>query len=137
MILLQSYWIFLQLYISAGHQIIVLNLKLLNVSGISITVLKCRPNTKLQGSLNNKKTVVNEYISNKIMNGVRGGSGGGRHNIVVVPSQGENRLKERDEDLLLFRELHKKDRVVSLLQPVSDEFEPTGICVQPCDLGHK
>ncbi|KAK1400459.1 Collagen alpha-1(XX) chain like [Heracleum sosnowskyi] len=61
------------------------------------------------------------------MNGVRGGSGGtGRHKIGAVPSQGENRLKERDEDLLLFRELHKKDRVVSLLQPVSDEFEPTG-----------
>ncbi|KAK1400565.1 hypothetical protein POM88_000170 [Heracleum sosnowskyi] len=62
------------------------------------------------------------------MNGVRGGSGGGtgRHKIGAVPSQGENRLKERDEDLLLFRELHKKDRVVNLLQPVSDEFEPTG-----------
>lgn len=38
------------------------------------------------------------------------------------------RLKERDEDLLLFRDMHKseKDRNVSLLQPVSDEFEPTG-----------
>ncbi|KAG5549468.1 hypothetical protein RHGRI_014715 [Rhododendron griersonianum] len=36
--------------------------------------------------------------------------------------------KERDEDLLLFRELHKKerDRLVSLLQPVSEEFEASG-----------
>lgn len=36
--------------------------------------------------------------------------------------------KERDEDLLLFRELHKKekDRIVSLLQPVSEDFEANG-----------
>lgn len=36
--------------------------------------------------------------------------------------------KDRDEDLLLFREMQKrdKDRVVSLLQPVSDEFEESG-----------
>ncbi|KAK8501230.1 hypothetical protein V6N13_026931 [Hibiscus sabdariffa] len=36
------------------------------------------------------------------------------------------RMLERDEDLLLFRELHKrdKDRIATLLQPVSDEFEP-------------
>ncbi|KAF7144171.1 hypothetical protein RHSIM_Rhsim05G0162500 [Rhododendron simsii] len=36
--------------------------------------------------------------------------------------------KERDEDLLLFRELHKKerDRLVSLLQPVSEDFEASG-----------
>ncbi|KAK9014211.1 hypothetical protein V6N11_005376 [Hibiscus sabdariffa] len=35
-------------------------------------------------------------------------------------------MLERDEDLLLFRELHKrdKDRIATLLQPVSDEFEP-------------
>ncbi|XP_017227680.1 uncharacterized protein LOC108192651 [Daucus carota subsp. sativus] len=59
------------------------------------------------------------------MNGVRG-SGGGRQSIRGAPPQGPNRVKERDEDLLLFKELHKKDRVVSLLQPVSDEFEPTG-----------
>ncbi|KAI3713757.1 hypothetical protein L1987_72343 [Smallanthus sonchifolius] len=39
-----------------------------------------------------------------------------------------NRLKEKHEDLLLFQEMHKRDRnrVVSLLQPVSDEFEPNG-----------
>ncbi|KAI3812559.1 hypothetical protein L1987_17270 [Smallanthus sonchifolius] len=39
-----------------------------------------------------------------------------------------NRLKEKDEDLFLFQEMHKRDknRVVSLLQPVSDEFEPNG-----------
>lgn len=38
-----------------------------------------------------------------------------------------NGRKDRDEDLLLFKELHKreKDRLVSLLQPVSDEFEPS------------
>ncbi|KAG8641518.1 hypothetical protein MANES_12G000800v8 [Manihot esculenta] len=43
-----------------------------------------------------------------------------------------NGRKDRDEDLLLFKELHKreKDRLVSLLQPVSDEFEPSsGNCV--------
>lgn len=37
--------------------------------------------------------------------------------------------KDRDhEDLLLFREMHnrEKDRLVSLLQPVSDEFEVNG-----------
>ncbi|GMI77419.1 hypothetical protein HRI_001411200 [Hibiscus trionum] len=36
------------------------------------------------------------------------------------------RMLERDEDLLLFRELHKRetDRIATLLQPVSDEFEP-------------
>jgi hypothetical protein len=34
--------------------------------------------------------------------------------------------KDRDEDLLLFKELHRreKDRLACLLQPVSDEFEP-------------
>ncbi|CAK7326007.1 unnamed protein product [Dovyalis caffra] len=38
-----------------------------------------------------------------------------------------NGRKDRDEDLLLFKELHKreKDRHASLLQPVSDEFEPS------------
>lgn len=42
-----------------------------------------------------------------------------------VPFNGRN---DRDEDLLLFKELHKreKDRLASLLQPVSDEFEPNG-----------
>ncbi|XP_020537056.1 uncharacterized protein LOC105639486 isoform X2 [Jatropha curcas] len=42
--------------------------------------------------------------------------------------KGSNGRKDRDEDLLLFRELHKreKDSVASLLQPVSDEFEPNG-----------
>ncbi|XP_011015874.1 PREDICTED: uncharacterized protein LOC105119429 [Populus euphratica] len=37
-----------------------------------------------------------------------------------------NGRKDRDEDLLLFKELHRreKDRLASLLQPVSDEFEP-------------
>ncbi|XVE98910.1 hypothetical protein REPUB_Repub03eG0149300 [Reevesia pubescens] len=42
----------------------------------------------------------------------------------AVPLNG--RKLERDEDLLLFRELHKRetDRIATLLQPVSDEFEP-------------
>ncbi|KAG4143905.1 hypothetical protein ERO13_D05G001500v2 [Gossypium hirsutum] len=41
---------------------------------------------------------------------------------------GNGRMLERDEDLVLFRELHKreKDRIATLLQPVSDEFEPNG-----------
>ncbi|XVF63396.1 hypothetical protein PTKIN_Ptkin09bG0084200 [Pterospermum kingtungense] len=36
---------------------------------------------------------------------------------------------QRDEDLLLFRELLKreKDRIATLLQPVSEEFEPNGL----------
>lgn len=35
---------------------------------------------------------------------------------------------EKDEELVLFRELHMRDkqRIVTLLQPVSDEFEPNG-----------
>ncbi|GJT93626.1 hypothetical protein Tco_1082471 [Tanacetum coccineum] len=39
-----------------------------------------------------------------------------------------NRSKDRDEDLIMFQEMHKRDknRVVNLLQPVSDEFEPNG-----------
>ncbi|PWA85732.1 hypothetical protein CTI12_AA146930 [Artemisia annua] len=39
-----------------------------------------------------------------------------------------NRPKDRDEDLVMFQEMHKRDknRVVNLLQPVSDEFEPNG-----------
>ncbi|VVA13164.1 PREDICTED: mucin-5AC [Prunus dulcis] len=40
------------------------------------------------------------------------------------------RNKDRDhEDLILFQELHKRQKernILSLLQPVSDEFEPTG-----------
>ncbi|KAK9291500.1 hypothetical protein L1049_019448 [Liquidambar formosana] len=53
------------------------------------------------------------------------GGGGGRK----IPGQPpRNGRKDRDEDLLLFREMHKreKERIVSLLQPVSDEFEPNG-----------
>lgn len=37
--------------------------------------------------------------------------------------------KDRDEDLLLFRELHRRTNI-SLLQPVSDEFEPN--CAGTC-----
>ncbi|XP_021275551.1 muscle M-line assembly protein unc-89-like isoform X2 [Herrania umbratica] len=49
-----------------------------------------------------------------------------RRNPPGLPLNG--RKLERDEDLLLFRELHKrdKDRIATLLQPVSDEFEPNG-----------
>ncbi|XP_010927925.2 uncharacterized protein [Elaeis guineensis] len=47
----------------------------------------------------------------------------GRHQIFKLP---KNSRKEQDEDLLLFREMFKreKERTMSLLQPVSDEFEP-------------
>ncbi|XP_031377083.1 uncharacterized protein LOC116192627 [Punica granatum] len=38
-------------------------------------------------------------------------------------SQPKGGCKDRDEDLLLFRELHRRDNI-SLLQPVSNEFEP-------------
>ena len=56
----------------------------------------------------------------------KGGDGiGTRKNI---PNPRPNRTKDKDEDLLLFRELHKreKDHVVSLLAPVSDDFEANG-----------
>ncbi|KAK6911681.1 hypothetical protein RJ641_023774 [Dillenia turbinata] len=45
---------------------------------------------------------------------------------IFRPPPSESGRKDRDEDLLLFRELHKRDkeRVINLLQPVSDEFEP-------------
>lgn len=58
------------------------------------------------------------------MNG--GGRSGGKKKGRGPPLP--TRLKERDEDLLLFRDMQKseKDRNVSLLQPVSDELEPTG-----------
>lgn len=43
-----------------------------------------------------------------------------------IPSIPPNGRKEKDEELLLFRELHNRDkeRIVSLLQPVSEDFEP-------------
>ncbi|KAI3501677.1 hypothetical protein L1887_29631 [Cichorium endivia] len=52
------------------------------------------------------------------------GGGGRRKMSAPLP----NPSKDRDEDLTLFREMHRrdKDRVVSLLQPVSDEFEANG-----------
>ncbi|KAK9052817.1 hypothetical protein SSX86_029447 [Deinandra increscens subsp. villosa] len=52
------------------------------------------------------------------------GGGERRKTATLLP----NRSKDKDEDLLLFRDMHKRDknRVVSLLQPVSDEFEPNG-----------
>ncbi|KAF8393715.1 hypothetical protein HHK36_019913 [Tetracentron sinense] len=48
---------------------------------------------------------------------------GGRRRILPPTTTAR---KDRDEDLLLFREMHKRDkeRIISLLQPVSDEFEP-------------
>ncbi|KAL7253503.1 hypothetical protein ACSBR1_007940 [Camellia fascicularis] len=67
------------------------------------------------------------------MNQGGGGGGGsgnnGRKKIFGTPPN--NRRKDRrdeEEVLLLFREMHKqeKDRTVSLLQPVSDEFEANG-----------
>ncbi|KAB1222303.1 hypothetical protein CJ030_MR2G016184 [Morella rubra] len=50
------------------------------------------------------------------------GGGGGRR-FFGISTKGR---KDKDEELLLFRELHKREneRGVSLLQPVSDEFEP-------------
>ncbi|KAL4570305.1 hypothetical protein LXL04_025957 [Taraxacum kok-saghyz] len=56
---------------------------------------------------------------------MNGGGGGGRRKMSApLP----NPSKDRDEDLVLFREMHKrdKDRIVSLLQPVSDDFEANG-----------
>lgn len=58
-------------------------------------------------------------------------SGGGRRKMGAPLS---NRSKDRDEDLVMFQEMHKreKNRVVSLLQPVSDEFEPNGEYLSTC-----
>ncbi|KAL9686594.1 hypothetical protein QQ045_030986 [Rhodiola kirilowii] len=52
-------------------------------------------------------------------------TGGRNSRRIFGPPQGRS---ARDEDLVLFRELHKreKDRIASLLLPVSDEFELTG-----------
>ena len=61
-----------------------------------------------------------------------GGGGGGQRKFQGPPSI--RRKDIDDQDLLLFREMHKreKDRVVSLLQPVPDEFESNGVttCVE-------
>ncbi|KAJ9549705.1 hypothetical protein OSB04_022248 [Centaurea solstitialis] len=58
------------------------------------------------------------------MNGGGGGGNGGRRRMGAPLS---NRPKDRDEDLSLFREMKRdKDRAVSLLQPVSDDFESNG-----------
>lgn len=48
----------------------------------------------------------------------------GRPRVPGVPASGR---RDRDEDLLLFKEMFKRERerTVSLLQPVSDEFEPS------------
>lgn len=50
---------------------------------------------------------------------------GGRSHAPPPPPNGR---RDRDEDLLLFREMQKreKDGVLSLLQPVSEEFDPNG-----------
>ncbi|KAI3728141.1 hypothetical protein L6452_16771 [Arctium lappa] len=62
------------------------------------------------------------------MNGGGGGGGSGNGGRRKMSAPLSNRSKDRDEDLSLFREMHKrdKDRVVSLLQPVSDDFESNG-----------
>jgi hypothetical protein len=42
--------------------------------------------------------------------------------ILGIPINGR---KDKDEELLLFKELHnREERILSLLQPVSEEFEP-------------
>ncbi|KAF8038401.1 hypothetical protein BT93_B1057 [Corymbia citriodora subsp. variegata] len=52
-----------------------------------------------------------------------------RSNRGARPPPKNGRKDNRDEDLLLFRELHRreKDRTMNLLLPVSDEFEVNGI----------
>ncbi|XP_030540712.1 uncharacterized protein LOC115748379 isoform X2 [Rhodamnia argentea] len=52
-----------------------------------------------------------------------------RSNRGAGPPPKNGRKDNKDEDLLLFRELHRreKDRAMNLLLPVSDEFEPNGI----------
>jgi hypothetical protein len=42
--------------------------------------------------------------------------------ILWIPTNGR---KDKDEELLLFQELHnREERILSLLQPVPEEFEP-------------
>ncbi|CAL5363042.1 unnamed protein product [Camellia sinensis] len=68
------------------------------------------------------------------MNQGGGGGGGGSGNngrkkiFGTLPNNGRKDRRDEEEVLLLFREMHKqeKDRTVSLLQPVSDEFEANG-----------
>ncbi|GFZ11290.1 hypothetical protein Acr_22g0006880 [Actinidia rufa] len=56
--------------------------------------------------------------------------GGGRTGQRKMFGQPPNcrKVLDRDEDLVLFREMHRKEKdcIVSLLQPVSDEFEANG-----------
>ncbi|XAR71497.1 hypothetical protein NMG60_11028792 [Bertholletia excelsa] len=56
---------------------------------------------------------------------MKGVGGGMSKKVYGPPPRGR---KDRDEDLLLFKEIHRrdKDRLVSLLQPVSEDFEPNG-----------
>ncbi|KAL3520413.1 hypothetical protein ACH5RR_018562 [Cinchona calisaya] len=56
----------------------------------------------------------------------KGGDGIGMRK--KIPSPRPNCIKDKDEDLLLFREMQKreKDQVVSLLTPISEEFEANG-----------
>ncbi|XP_008218545.1 PREDICTED: uncharacterized protein LOC103318888 isoform X1 [Prunus mume] len=77
-----------------------------------------------------------------MMNTIINGDGGGAAAASAASARGtvskrvpgmpliSGRNKDRDhEDLILFRELHKRQKernILSLLQPVSDEFEPTG-----------
>ncbi|CAB4316146.1 unnamed protein product [Prunus armeniaca] len=77
-----------------------------------------------------------------MMNTIINGDGGGDAAAAATSARGtvskrvpgmpliSGRNKDRDhEDLILFRELHKRQKernILSLLQPVSDEFEPTG-----------
>lgn len=59
------------------------------------------------------------------MKSMKGIGGGGGRKFSMIPFV-ERKNIDNDEDLVLFRELNKreKDRFASLLQPVSDEFEP-------------
>ncbi|CAN6582364.1 unnamed protein product [Malus baccata var. baccata] len=68
--------------------------------------------------------------SNSIPNGasLRGGS---RRRVPGIPliNGGRKDDRDHDQDLILFQELQKREKerkIVSLLQPVSDEFEPNG-----------
>ena len=56
-----------------------------------------------------------------------GGGRTGQRKMLGQPPNGRKVL-DRDEDLVLFREMHRKEKdcIVSLLQPVSDEFEANG-----------
>lgn len=59
----------------------------------------------------------------------------GNHQGFIGARRISNCFKDRDEELSFFRDLQKREKDVTLLQPDSDEFEANGMqCMQLCSL---